>query len=550
MNAFCLQMEILHAPLQQQLGQLLGASDYSATTDLMAALRPATVEQLTTFLEQQGQSTDAQSLVLRVMAAQKTQNAEELSQRLLHHLDGEPREIRDIGFMALSQCAPEVCGKHLLTKHWKAGQEDTFVARYGSDAIAHASKALNFDEVKALIAPWRWLHAAVVRGNQVPELQSASASLVQLVLNTAIDIPEFPAEFSLHSSEEGLANLSVGQSRRSDTWSAEFFAKEGPIEEVNRHSEELSKSAAGAIQKIRASGCSLYLQPFEVAEVRQAYRCAPRQWHKLLDGAEHRTEAFLRRVRSAEGLYMALCETLLELDPSRGALLWSALTDAVRTNMKGAAGISEFIHMIFRVPSSPDVAGLREDLVKFASTSTDLVIFNLVIVAQFNGREDWLNELIDRDDASKHPWRRKRAVMLKALSASPDPECLAWPSGLPITSSGRLESRMAKWCNRGALARLWWSKFLGAPDEMSAFAAWNVFLSCADRRAYVLMRGQALAASASSELDRLRALHVRMNRDHIELMLKVGERKPNDLQGHLFGLDTPALWLDMDAVAK
>ncbi len=549
-NTFCLQLEILHMPVEQQLEHLLDADKYHATIDLLEVLRPASAEQLSKFLENHHPSVRAERIVLEVMALQQTKDAVALAEKLLHTLDSQDEEFRNIGFMALSLCAPEVCGQRLLSKNWKADAADAFTSHYGSDAVAHASKTFSFEDVQALIAPWRWLDAAVARSSQPSELQSVSVSLVRLVLSAAGEIAEPPGEFSMRSPEKGgLPSISVRESNLQETSDRDFFRTMGEsAEEANRRMEELSKAAAASIRKVRASGYSFYLQSFHPSAVRAAYNCAPAEWNKLLNGAQDKTSDFVRRVHSAEGLYMALCEVLLELAPTQGAVLWEALASVVRTKMKGTAGISEFIHMVFRAPDSPEVDVLRKSLTSFALTSTDLAILDIVIAAQVNGRDDWLDKLIRQDMVSAYQWRKNRGLMLDALRSYPDPQTLDWPFGVKVTSVESLASRMAKWHNRGALARLWWSRFVQAVDAASAFAAWNVFLTCADRRAYVWMEKEAESAFKDSELDRLRKLNVRMNRSQLERKLAAREEKTNGLRNHLFGREAPAHWLEMDAI--
>lgn len=549
-NTFCLQLEILHMAVEQQLEHLLYAGDYHSTNDLLEVLRPASAEQLDKFLEKHQPSLRAERIALEVMAIQETKNAEVLAQKLLHTLDSQEEELRNVSFMALSLCAPEVCGQRLLSKNWKANAADIFTSYYGSVAVARASKTFSFEDVQVLIAPWCWLEAAIGRGSEPSELKSASVSLVQMVLSAAGEVAGLQSELSMRFPEKGgLPSISIRELKEREAPEREFFRAVGQsAEEVNRRMEELSKAGAASIQKIRESGYSLYLHWFAVPAVRTAYRCAPAEWHKLLDGAQDKTRDFVKRVCSAEGLYVALCEVLLELAPSQGAMLWKALTSVLRTKMEGTAGISEFIHMVFRVPDSPEVEKLREILTSFALTSTDLAILEIVIATQVNGRDDWLDKLIQQDKTSMYQWRRKRGVMLDALSSYPDPHTLDWPCGWKVTSIESLATRMAKWRNRGALARLWWTKFVEAPDASSAFAAWNVFLTCADRRAYVWMKKDAENASTGSELDRLRALHVRMNRSELERKLSAHEVNANGMNNHLFGRETPAHWLEMDAI--
>lgn len=509
-NALCLQLEILHFSADEQLSHLLRASAYSSAPHLFEVIRPINASQLEAFLTANPSSSAAEQLVLEIMVQQEPSNADGLANRLLHVLDSDDKHARNLAFMALSLCAPDICGQHLLARNWKYDPADELAAHFGSDAVARASQGLALEDIQPMIAPWRWVEAAIIRGNDFAELKSMSKMMVNLILNATNDLPGLPGDFSIQGPlRHGLPTIRVGESSNpQETPEQAFFRNmSDEAEEADRRLQELSRSAAASIRSIRSTGKELYLQAFSVASMRTAYASAPEEWRKLLDGAAECTPEFVARVQAAEGLYMALCEALLMDEPALGSLLWHALIGAVRTKFRGPAEISDFVHMAFRVPSSTEVDALREFLTSFALTSTDRQILDLVIAAQWNDRDDWLANLVDEDKRSPRQWRRKRGVMIEALSSYPSPDALVWPAGEMKTSMESLESRMAYWRNRGALARWWWRQFLRANDTVEAFAAWTVFLSCADRRAHVWMRSEAKQAYTGSELDRLRHLH-------------------------------------------
>ncbi|MFS8974513.1 hypothetical protein PO002_08395 [Cupriavidus necator] len=549
-NTLCLQLEILHMPVEEQLKHLLQAGEYASTPSLFEVIRLASAGQLEAFLRE-NPTAAAELLVLEVMAQQETEDASDLARKLLHVLDSPEERTRNVAFMALSLCAPEICGQHLLSNNWKFNAADAFAAHFGSDAVASASLSLALEDVQPLIAPWRWLEAVATRGNDSSELRTVSKALVSLLRNAVDDLPGLPGEFSmLTPKKHGLATIRIGESRDPQETPEEalFRSMSDKAEEADRRLRELSRAAADSIRNIRGSGQSFYLQAFSVSSLRAAYSIAPDEWNKLLEGAEENTPEFVKRVQAAEGLYMALCELLLGVDPDKGAILWHGLLGAMRTKFRGPADIPDFVHMLFRVPDSPAVNALREALASFAATSTDRAILDLIIVSQLNGRDDWLAKLVDEDKRAAHQWRRKRGVMLEALRSYPKVDALDWPMGEIVTSKDSLESRMAKWRNRGALARWWWRQFLEAKDVSSAFAAWTVFLSCADRRAYVWMKEEAQQRYKDSELDRLRSLHVGLNWQQLEKSLVAWEKKGPDLSNHLFGYEAPAHWLRMDAI--
>ena len=549
-NTFCLQVEILHLGLEEQLEALFEAENYHATNEMLMVVRPANAVQLTAFLQKHQQSPKAERIILEIMAAQRTPGTEQLCEDLLYTLDSADQEVRNISFMALSRCAPQICGQRLLSKGWKVQAVDALQAHYGSEAIAYASTHVDFIDVLPLIAPWRWLDTAIIRGSDVSDLRAASRELVRLVFSAGADLPELPGVISVRSGDDGgPAVLSVSTIKQPGASLEEFLENVNErAADANIRMEELSRNAEASIRQIRASGNSFYLHSVEISAVRAAYLALPDEWHKLLDGADNPTPDFAKRVRASEGLYMAFCEVLLDVAPSKGVMLWSAITSVLLTKFPGLAGISEFIHMVFRAPDSAEVGALRDSFTTFDNTSTDLAIFELVIASQANGCDDWLNKLILDDSASALGWRKKRCVILKAFSSYPDPQSLTWPSGTNKTSTALLAARMEKWRNRGALARLWWTKFITATDGCEAYAAWHVFLSCADRRAFIWMKTESAKAYTGCDLDRLRALHVRLNRGELDQKFASREDKSNGLGNNLFGREAPVHWLAMDEI--
>lgn len=253
--------------------------------------------------------------------------------------------------------------------------------------------------------------------------------------------------------------------------------------------------------------------------------------------------AFLRRVHSAEGLYLCLCEVLLAHAPAKGLRLWRALADSMKVRFNGPAKISELVHIAMRAPDSAEVDAVRAELTNLNRCNNDQDLFELVITCQMHGRDIWLKGFIDADVASDQPWRRKRAAVLKAFHQLPAIDKLQWPDGKTVGSLRALERNLQKWTNRGALAKCWWERFIDATDADTAFSAWHVFLGSADRRAWVWWSRRP---KPKTELDRLRELHLRSNKDLFARALEKPEEKTAKLADHLFGLDAPAKWLMLD----
>ena len=279
-----------------------------------------------------------------------------------------------------------------------------------------------------------------------------------------------------------------------------------------------------------------------------SYKASHAIWERMLDGKDNSTPEFVNQLRTAEGLYLTLCEVLLEEAPPKGAALWRALRDNLRTRFHGVAGVRELLHMAFRATPAAEVLALREEAASIVFCNTDEDLLELVIAAQVNGQDAWLQNFIATDTASNVLWRRKRAVVMEAFRASSDLPKLQWPQGEMTSSWDALIDHMRIWSNRAAFAKYWWKKFVDAEDANEAFAAWVVFLSCADRRAHVWMGKSAQAANKGSELDRLRGIHMELANHVLKRHLKKPEEENPGLADHLFGQDAPSAWLTLDGV--
>ena len=247
------------------------------------------------------------------------------------------------------------------------------------------------------------------------------------------------------------------------------------------------------------------------------------QW---LEGCTEATRDFQHRVFLAEGAYIALCEALLAYDPERGTRLWKTLRTIMIMRYIGAAGVEELLHIVFRVPDSPAVTALRDELAELEHCHTDQALFNLAIVAAYNGKDDWLATLIKQDQASKFAWRRKRAIVLAGFTVNNTlPVEDAWPSGEIKTGYADLAQKAARHRWAEACARHWWRAYLASSDPTKAYAAWVLFLRSADRRCWVWMNQDIEAAQESDDFFKLKMIHAGLNQGKLENALKKREDK-------------------------
>ena len=251
---------------------------------------------------------------------------------------------------------------------------------------------------------------------------------------------------------------------------------------------------------------------------------APDMVEQWLEGCTEATANFQHRVFSAEEAYIALCEALLAHDPERGSQLWKTLRATMITRYIGAAGVEDLLHMVFRVPNSPAVTALREELVELEHCHTDQALFNLAIAAAYNGKDNWLATLIEQDQASEFAWRRKRAAVLAGFTVNNTlPVDDAWPNGEIKTGYADLAQKAARYRWAEACACHWWRAYLASSDPTEAYAAWVLFLRSADRRVWAWMNQDIEAAQESDDFFKFKMAHARLNQRKLKRALKKRE---------------------------
>ena len=238
------------------------------------------------------------------------------------------------------------------------------------------------------------------------------------------------------------------------------------------------------------------------------------QW---LEGCSEPTAEFRYRVHNS--IFRPLCEALLAHDPCRGVQLWRVLHETIPHF--GPTNVDDLWHMAFRVPDSPAVTVLREEVAELDYCDTDKALLDLAIAASFNGKDSWLTERIGTDQASALSWKQKRAVVLAGFTSNNAlPIADAWPDDEIKTYYADLAVTSARYRWIEACARHWWQAFLKAPNPTEAYAAWVLFLRSADRRAWVWMQQDIESARDSDDFFNLKMVHVQLNLEKLNYVLK------------------------------
>lgn len=241
-----------------------------------------------------------------------------------------------------------------------------------------------------------------------------------------------------------------------------------------------------AVMAARRDGMHFYLEFVNPTHFHIVLESCPEALDGWLEGMADRCPEFQKRVRSANGFFVSLCEALLVRSPKRGVLLWRALRECltkVRFTVHGE--LDRLLQALWSASGSPEVNQALEEVYAAEVARTDRDLVDLVVLARRTNRVEWLRNMVARDAVSSCPLHRRRSMFLEPLLAIPAiAEADAWPRG---ELSGGVRGASWKLGQREAIAQHWLRTFWEADTAAVAHAAWRLFLASVDRRTWVWM---------------------------------------------------------------
>ena len=295
--------------------------------------------------------------------------------------------------------------------------------------------------------------------------------------------------------------------------------------EYERHRRNAVDTAISRIRDARANGARLFIHNFRSGDFSSFiahHRETVAQW---IDGHANCTAEFARRVRLAEGAFVALCDAMFDHDPVVGASLWRSLRKALHTRFIGDGKIDEMIHLVFKHAPLPEAAILLDELYALDHCHTDAALFNLALAAQINNQNTWLDRMIALDEASDDVWHRQRGRIMSGFRVD---NRLPFPdSGSDAVASDLRTSRhqkMLSWQHREACAKHWWAAYWDAATIEGAYAAWTLFLHAADRRAHCWMVERIREVNETEPLATTKLTHFRLNYDRLTRAMEKHEK--------------------------
>lgn len=491
-----LAAEIQGLPAVDQYRLILGANLDRIYTDLAeAAAVPSAADVDTLVSEFAGDEVGFPSLIDLL-----AHNQVELSEDTFDKVFAWARTAGDgdkVGAVwpLMSRSATKQFAQKLIDADWFWSSDDRFWSSYhGSKALALAEPTGSFESIASRISPAFLLRFLSKRSGNRQDTELVANILTKAVLQIEV-APQVPvAELIIDQElkERGHYDYSVGQSREeienADDFRYALEAFSNSEERARKHSAAVSE-AIEQVNEARKRGARLHLIQIRADDFDLIFKHCPDAVDIWLDGLEKKSEELVRRIRLAEGFYIALCRKLLDCDAQRGALLWRLLREKLFTRFQGVGGVSELIHMVFQAKNSPEVRQLKDLLYTIDEAQTDADLVDLVVAVRVSQQEGWLSEKVAADKASFCPAHRLRAAFLEPLIRRPNIGSQSdWPTGVP--HAGPEAVGRASWSDaqHEAYAHHWVRRYAEATKPEDAHAAWKLVETSSDPRIKVWLK--------------------------------------------------------------
>ena len=397
-------------------------------------------------------------------------------------------------WLLLASNDAERLGKVLDQSNWSWSRSRPNIENImGSKAISASNRGSGFSDIAPRIAPARLLAvlSEVERSREevtlaVELLSAALAAYPEEAPKSGLDI--FHDEEAASTGNYEFTIGDVVEKREDENDIHSFVERANYPERYAERREVIIQSYVDAVREAKRSGAQLLHASFTAQDFDIVLDVYPEALDRWLEGMEATSAEFRRRVRLAEGFFVALCEAVFRRSPSRGIALWRALRQCVDTGFISRTGMDRLKYAPFAAVDCPEVNAVLEELYGLDEARTDEDLFDIVVAARSSGRDDWLQRVVSQDENSPCPVHRRRAAFLRPLLNRPEiAGDAAWPSGEPPAGYDAIGINSWIMAQRESFAAHWLRSFAEADTPESSHATWLLYMACCDRRARAWM---------------------------------------------------------------
>jgi hypothetical protein len=444
--------------------------------------------------------------------------------------------------------SPDLTVKSFVTRgKWAWGSNNGPEENYwGSLLIGKFGADLSYQEVRARVHPCYLGYAVKMRGYQAEEVSRYAEDIHTVWKNVSENAPSVPENFPLATvdceclgevTSPGLIGVSSSAYSRTLSFiSRDFFwggrsrvgdedLKEALDGNLGEKMERLIQILRETVREQGEAGNHWFYESFSKSCLKDVVTLRPDLLEIWMRAIESETPSAERILNLSQSFYEAVLDILLETDPCNAVKLVSLL-DSSRGGMRFIdfeTGILCRFFSIFRCNQHPDIQKLWDARLEQCSRDSDL--FEIAFIAQDTNNLDWLKVKIRQGLDSSSLFKQARAFTLIGFldceSMPEDFESILSKSTSWVRSVA--EEAYHSW-NRNVWAKGWFQSFLKEREIAKAWASFNLFQKCVDRR-FWLWRETTLAALGADN-DRLTFLN--FNVEGIKKSIEANEEKRNN----------------------
>jgi hypothetical protein len=247
--------------------------------------------------------------------------------------------------------------------------------------------------------------------------------------------------------------------------------------------ERLISILRNTIKEQAEAGNHWFYGSFSKSCLKEVVVLRPDLLHAWVQAIEPDTPCAERMLNLSQSFYEAILDILLETDPHTAMKLLARLesSSGVINFIDSETGIKCRLFSIFCHNKHPVIQEVWDNHLERCLNNWEL--FELAFVAQATNNLDWLKQKITQGLSSAKLFEQARAVTLMGFLE--DENCLKdFESILKKPNSwvrSVAENALHDW-KRNVWAKTWFKKFVEEKEDTYAWASFNLFLKCADRR--------------------------------------------------------------------
>ena len=488
--------EIQYEPPVAQVQRIMEAGLDQIDSYLAGACDPPTEHEIDLLLDEYGDNEEQLRRLASILGAHDLTFSERAFNTFFNLLKpGDADSASGAVWELLAFNEPVRLGTMLDYDAWSWSSERHIMENLmGSVAIAESNRDAPFTEYAQRVAPAQLLETLSQEERSREDVELAVELLTGVLFGDSKYPPEPGVVISHEQDKTELRGYQCtigdvyeeGENQDNFVRSVERF---NSPEKHEKRRREIVEAYLREVKEARQSGAQLYLVHFTADNFEPVLKHSPDAVETWLEGLESSSPDFIRRVRLAEGFFVALCEALLKKDPPRGISLWRALRKCLVTRFIGHANIDRLVYALFAAAPHEEVGTTLEEIYDIREARSDDELMNLIIAARLSSRNDWLRRMVRRDAESSCPLHRQRATFLEPLLVRPDiVRAEYWPEGEAASVYDNIHEASWILAQREAFATHWLQKFSEADTVETAYAYWRLFKACGDRRASIWRR--------------------------------------------------------------